>query len=107
MAGVPINYTFEYKIVEADDSFDDCPICLNALTPGHHCKRSSRCSHIFHTGCLDKWLKTNNTCPICRYVIDEPNEQHDSDSFHDDLLGAFANFSEARVRINEIENAYN
>ena len=32
------------------------------------------CSHIFHTGCLDKWLKIHNTCPNCREVIDEPKQ---------------------------------
>nr|XP_002734949.1 PREDICTED: RING finger protein 38-like isoform X1 [Saccoglossus kowalevskii]XP_006816740.1 PREDICTED: RING finger protein 38-like isoform X2 [Saccoglossus kowalevskii]XP_006816741.1 PREDICTED: RING finger protein 38-like isoform X3 [Saccoglossus kowalevskii] len=24
------------------------------------------CNHEFHTKCVDKWLKTNRTCPICR-----------------------------------------
>lgn len=24
------------------------------------------CSHEFHAKCIDKWLRTNRTCPICR-----------------------------------------
>jgi hypothetical protein len=27
------------------------------------------CNHIFHTMCINKWLKSNNTCPNCRYIV--------------------------------------
>lgn len=27
------------------------------------------CSHEFHTKCVDKWLKANRTCPICRAEV--------------------------------------
>jgi hypothetical protein len=29
----------------------------------------TRCSHSFHRECLNNWTNTNNTCPICRKII--------------------------------------
>lgn len=33
------------------------------------------CRHIFHPDCLQPWLKTNGSCPVCRFslVPDEAN----------------------------------
>ncbi|KAG5451622.1 RING finger protein 44 [Clonorchis sinensis] len=28
--------------------------------------RAMRCRHEFHAKCVDKWLKTKRTCPLCR-----------------------------------------
>jgi len=30
-------------------------------------KMIAYCKHIFHAKCLDKWLVTQITCPMCRY----------------------------------------
>jgi hypothetical protein len=27
------------------------------------------CKHNFHTNCIEEWIKTSNTCPICRNVV--------------------------------------
>ena len=24
------------------------------------------CKHLFHTVCIEEWLNSNNTCPLCR-----------------------------------------
>ena len=29
-------------------------------------------NHLFHKECVDEWLATNNTCPICRVVFTPP-----------------------------------
>ena len=74
------DYKFEYKIAELDDNFGNCSICLNEINPGHPCKSSSstECSHIFHTGCLDKWLEKKNTSPMCRCIIDKPKQRYNN-----------------------------
>ncbi|XP_060571310.1 E3 ubiquitin-protein ligase RNF38-like isoform X2 [Ruditapes philippinarum] len=35
------------------------------------------CYHEFHAKCIDKWLKTNRTCPICRADASEIGSQSD------------------------------
>jgi len=27
------------------------------------------CGHIYHPDCLNPWLATNNTCPVCRFSL--------------------------------------
>jgi hypothetical protein len=43
----------------------ECIICLDAFKLGD--KRTLLpCTHDFHFNCINKWLETNNTCPICK-----------------------------------------
>jgi len=44
---------------------EDCPICLNPLLRG----TEVRCGHTFHARCIEKWLRRNSTCPICRNIL--------------------------------------
>jgi hypothetical protein len=47
----------------------DCAICLDSLNSDKHisiCKQLLSCRHVFHSECIDTWLKDNSTCPICR-----------------------------------------
>ncbi|TKS72557.1 RING finger protein 44 [Collichthys lucidus] len=42
-----------------------CVVCFSDF----ECRQLLRvlpCNHEFHAKCVDKWLKTNRTCPICR-----------------------------------------
>ncbi|KAI3942727.1 hypothetical protein MKW92_053917 [Papaver armeniacum] len=53
------------KKVEEADSI--CSICLDCLKTTDKIRELSRCSHVFHKGCLDKWIDRHRfSCPYCR-----------------------------------------
>ncbi len=51
---------------EIKSSVHKCPIC-------HEEDRVVRnvlpCNHEFHVHCIDRWLKNNSSCPVCRARI--------------------------------------
>ena len=42
-----------------------CSVCLADYADGDKLQ-ILRCSHLFHDACIEPWLKTNRTCPLCR-----------------------------------------
>ncbi|KAK4798545.1 hypothetical protein SAY86_030871 [Trapa natans] len=52
----------------------DCPICLGEFEDGDKVRVLPRCHHGFHIGCIDTWLVSRSSCPICRQAIIDPNE---------------------------------
>lgn len=47
----------------------ECTICL--LDYKKETKKATECQHIFHQECIDRWLQTNNSCPLCRHVLQQ------------------------------------
>jgi len=47
---------------EKDESHK-CSICLHDHKPGQ-IVRELPCGHVFHKGCIDKWLKSDTRCPL-------------------------------------------
>jgi hypothetical protein len=47
----------------------DCAICLDVFEHGVVCSEVSECHHLFHRDCIDVWMKTKTTCPMCRSDI--------------------------------------
>jgi len=46
-----------------------CAVCLEDIEIGQWYKRLPNCEHCFHATCIDQWLLTRATCPICREEI--------------------------------------
>ena len=55
------------KITKEQDM--TCSICHEKMLEEEEYNQLE-CGHCFHKDCLKKWLRINNTCPICRKVID-------------------------------------
>jgi hypothetical protein len=48
--------------------FPNCCICLSEIERGEKTVLLP-CGHMFHWKCCLTWLKSNNTCPMCRFEI--------------------------------------
>ncbi|PON81602.1 LOW QUALITY PROTEIN: 43kDa postsynaptic protein [Trema orientale] len=44
----------------------ECAVCLSNLEEGEMARLLPNCNHSFHAECIDKWLSSRSTCPICR-----------------------------------------
>lgn len=54
------------RLLSAENA--ECCICLSAYEDGAEL-RELPCSHHFHCTCIDKWLRINATCPLCKFNI--------------------------------------
>ncbi|OEL22145.1 hypothetical protein BAE44_0016836 [Dichanthelium oligosanthes] len=46
-----------------------CSVCLEDVRGGGMVRQVPVCRHIFHVGCIDMWLHSHRTCPMCRCEI--------------------------------------
>ncbi|KAJ8764140.1 hypothetical protein K2173_005050 [Erythroxylum novogranatense] len=47
----------------------DCAICLGELMDGEKVRVLPKCNHGFHVRCIDTWLISHSSCPICRQSL--------------------------------------
>ncbi|KAF7109524.1 hypothetical protein CFC21_109768 [Triticum aestivum] len=45
---------------------DSCAVCLEELRGGALVRMLPSCKHYFHATCVDVWLLSHATCPVCR-----------------------------------------
>lgn len=45
---------------------NECIICLGEFEDGDVVKVLPRCQHSYHCECVDRWLRTRSSCPLCR-----------------------------------------
>ncbi|KAI4329563.1 hypothetical protein MLD38_027938 [Melastoma candidum] len=44
----------------------DCAVCLSGFLEEDRLRLLPGCGHAFHLSCIDAWLLSNSTCPLCR-----------------------------------------
>lgn len=54
-----------------DDNVEEmCSICLVEFEKEDVVSQLSRCRHVFHMQCIERWLERNHfTCPLCRSFL--------------------------------------
>ena len=48
---------------------ETCPITQESFDPSENVVMIKYCKHIFNKPALQRWIRTNNTCPSCRTLI--------------------------------------
>jgi E3 ubiquitin-protein ligase ATL41 len=51
----------------------ECAICLGAVEQGDTVRVLPACGHVFHVPCVDTWLTSSSSCPVCRAGV-EPQD---------------------------------
>jgi E3 ubiquitin-protein ligase ATL41 len=57
---------------EAGAGTDECTICLGAVQDGEVVRALPACGHVFHVPCVDTWLASSSSCPVCRAEVEPP-----------------------------------
>ncbi|CBI19213.3 unnamed protein product, partial [Vitis vinifera] len=61
--------TFVYSAVKAHKIGKEgleCAVCLNEFEDDETLRLLPKCNHVFHSDCIDLWLASHVTCPVCR-----------------------------------------
>ncbi|GLU21583.1 hypothetical protein SLE2022_377150 [Rubroshorea leprosula] len=60
---------FLYKEIMGLKEPFDCAVCLCEFSEQDKLRLLPMCSHAFHIHCIDTWLLSNSTCPLCRGTL--------------------------------------
>ncbi|QCD94909.1 nucleolysin TIA-1/TIAR [Vigna unguiculata] len=94
---------FQYKeIVGLKEPFD-CAVCLCEFSEKDKLRLLPMCSHAFHISCIDTWLLSNSTCPLCRGTLltqgfSIENPIFDFDDLREDEGNGESGFSSTRQK---------
>ncbi|KAL5575305.1 hypothetical protein UlMin_017004 [Ulmus minor] len=76
IASIP-QFVYNSKDDQEHSEAIECSVCLSSVKEGAMVRLLPNCKHMFHVECIDMWLGSNTTCPICRAEV-EPKEQSGS-----------------------------
>lgn len=59
---------------------NDCVVCLSGFVEGEKVRLLPHCKHGFHLVCIDTWLLSHTTCPVCRRSVHPAETCSESDT---------------------------
>ncbi|XP_073029072.1 E3 ubiquitin-protein ligase ATL4-like [Primulina eburnea] len=60
---------FTFSSVTGNLTGGDCAVCLSKFEPHDQLRLLPLCCHAFHAACIDTWILSNQTCPLCRSTV--------------------------------------
>ncbi|KAG6507477.1 brassinosteroid-responsive RING protein 1-like [Zingiber officinale] len=84
-----------------------CAICLCEFEQGEAVRKLSDCRHVFHRGCLDRWVEHGrSTCPLCRApLVSDLAWDAAPHAYHDDDCDDFAPTTRAMLLLDQLFSA--
>ncbi|KAG8479201.1 hypothetical protein CXB51_028974 [Gossypium anomalum] len=71
----PIMVYSEVKGHKIGNGALECAVCLNEFEDDERLRLIPKCDHVFHPECIDVWLTSHTTCPVCRAnLVPQPGE---------------------------------
>eukprot|EP01054_Gregarina_sp_Poly1_P003892 Gregarina_sp_Poly_1__3891@NODE_2164_length_2574_cov_317_880734_g1395_i0_p1_GENE_NODE_2164_length_2574_cov_317_880734_g1395_i0NODE_2164_length_2574_cov_317_880734_g1395_i0_p1_ORF_typecomplete_len703_score84_61zfRING_2/PF13639_6/1_8e15zfRING_11/PF17123_5/8_4e10zfRING_11/PF17123_5/2_1e02zfrbx1/PF12678_7/2_2e08zfC3HC4_2/PF13923_6/1_4e07zfC3HC4/PF00097_25/6e07zfC3HC4_3/PF13920_6/3_6e06zfRING_5/PF14634_6/7_9e06zfRING_UBOX/PF13445_6/0_00013zfRING_UBOX/PF13445_6/8_9e02ProkRING_4/PF14447_6/4_1e05zfANAPC1 len=67
---LPVSVFNGAKLADIADDLRQCMVCLEEFTDGENL-RWLPCLHTFHCNCIDTWLKSATSCPICKCDVEK------------------------------------
>ncbi|KAK2999769.1 hypothetical protein RJ639_024258 [Escallonia herrerae] len=61
---------FRFSSLRGSKEGLECVICLSKFEDSEILRLLPKCRHAFHLNCIDKWLESHSSCPLCRYKFD-------------------------------------
>lgn len=58
--------SYPKAVYSQSGSASSCSICLSDFKEGEVLRALPECGHLFHLQCVDPWLRSRPTCPLCR-----------------------------------------
>ncbi|KAJ7533530.1 hypothetical protein O6H91_13G053900 [Diphasiastrum complanatum] len=58
-----------YSAASMAKNCTDCAVCLTDFQEKEKTRLLPKCNHAFHPKCIDMWLFSHSTCPLCRISL--------------------------------------
>ncbi|XAR73450.1 hypothetical protein NMG60_11007421 [Bertholletia excelsa] len=71
----PVFRYSEVKDLKIGKGALECAVCINEFEDEETLRWLPKCDHVFHPDCIDVWLASHSTCPVCRTnLVPTPGE---------------------------------
>ncbi|KAL5783302.1 hypothetical protein ACOSP7_008331 [Xanthoceras sorbifolium] len=58
---------FRFASLKGSKEGMECAVCISRFDDTEILRLLPKCRHAFHINCIDKWLESHSSCPLCRY----------------------------------------